>query len=141
MRVSKREFVKGAGAVALAFSAGGPADRAAREGIPSGGGLTADTWAALASPGSIDVVVYNNWFPQAHAFAASFPAARMLPVDGDAGQLWYGTLRGLVKNGCRRIAGLTTHNDLLILETLAREAGPRVRKRRESGRLVSWVLI
>jgi hypothetical protein len=117
MKVSKREFVKGAAAVALGLSARG-----------------------FAAP-SFDVVVYNNWFPQAHEFAASFPTARALAVGGDAGQLWYGTLRGLVNKGLRRIAGLTTHTDLLILETLARDAGLRVRSRSESGRLVSWVLI
>ena len=124
MKVTKREFVKGAGAVALSLSARGFA-----EGMPAG------------DAPSFDVVVYNNWFPQAHEFAASLPAARALAVGGDAGRLWYGTLRGLVNNGLRRIAGLTTHTDLLILETLARDAGLRVRSRRESGRLVSWVLI
>jgi hypothetical protein len=129
MKVSKREFVKGAAAVALALSARGSAVAAANAGAPA------------SRPGSFDVVVYNDWFPQAHEFAASFPEARALPVGGDAGRLWYGRLRGLVDNGLRRIAGLTTHTDLLILETLARDAGLRVRSRRESGRLVSWVLI
>jgi hypothetical protein len=123
MKVSKREFVKGAAAVAVAVSAGRFADNAARSGL------------------SFDVVVYNNWFPQAREFAARFPDARALGVGGDAGQLWYGTLRGLVNSGFRRIAGLTSHADLLILETLARDTGLKVRSRNAAGRLVSWVLI
>jgi hypothetical protein len=125
MNVTKREFVKGAAAVVLAVSAGRSVDTAARSIAP---GL------------SFDVVVYNNWFPQAREFAARFPDAHALAVGGDAGQLWYGTLRGLVNSGFRRIAGLTSHTDLLILETLALDTGLRVSSRNAAGRLVSWVL-
>ena len=126
MKVTKRELMQGAAAVVLAFSAGRSGTSAARS--------------ALLSP-SFDVVVYNNWFPQAREFAARFPAARALAVGGDAGQLWYGTLRGLVNSGFRRIVGLTSHTDVLILETLARETGLQVRSRNAADRLVSWVLI
>jgi hypothetical protein len=126
MKVTKRDFVKGAAAVAVAVSAGRSADAAVR----------------LSSLGpSFDVVVYNNWFPQAREFAARFPDARALAIGGDAGQLWYGTLRGLVNSGFRRIAGLTSHTDLLILETLTRDTGLKVRSRDDAGRLVAWVLI
>lgn len=128
MRLNKRDFVKGAAAsVVVAASV-----RAA--------GIIHETF---------DIVVYNDWFPQARTFAATLSeqGTRALPVAGDAGVLWYGTLRGLIADGRRRIAGLTTHTDLLILETLATHApqaqtlGLRVYRRENIGRLVSWVLI
>jgi hypothetical protein len=138
MKLTKRQFVKGTAAVAVALSAIGAAP------------IRRSTLAAPRPPEpraipvsespSFDVFVYNDWFPQAREFADNFPATRVLKVDGDAGQLWYGTLRGLVITGLRHIAGVTSHTDLLILETLAREAGLKVRSRNESGRLVYWTL-
>jgi hypothetical protein len=125
MKVTKREFVKGAAAVAVAVTAG-------RLNVGAAQPSSFET--------SFDVIVYNNWFPQAQEFVARFPAARALAVGGDAGQLWYETLRGLVNSGSRRVAGLTSHTDLLILETLTRDAGLKVRSRNAHGRVVSWVL-
>ena len=117
---SKRDFVKGA-AAALA-------------------GVVMPIRAA--SP--VDIVVYNDWYAPAHAFATDLAqrGALALPLQGDAGKLWYDTLRGLVTGGSRRIAGMTTHTDLFILETLARDHGLKVRHRHSDGgaRLVSWVL-
>jgi hypothetical protein len=126
MKLNKRDFVKGAAAAAVV-----------------GSGF-------LYWRRDFDIAVYNDWFPQARAFAAKLSerGTRVLPVEGDAGRLWYGTLRGLIAAGHRRIAGLTTHIDLLILETLARDpglvtgaSGLRVTQRESAGRLVSWVLI
>jgi hypothetical protein len=98
-----------------------------------------------SAPSDFDVVVYNGWFPPAKAFAADLArrGALSLAVQGDAGKLWYDTLREVVAGGSRRIAGMTTHTDLLILETLARDQGLKVRRRNSVGgaRLVSWVLI
>jgi len=123
MRLNKRQFVKGAAATALV------AGFARFEGCKS----------------PTHIVVYNDWFPEAHAFATGLSkhGARALPVQGDAGILWYQTLRGLLAQGPVRMAGMTTHTDLLILETLAREHGLRVRERAgtPNTRLVSWVLI
>jgi hypothetical protein len=126
MRLSKRDLVKGAAALALSLA-----------GRSAGRGVSFDATAAAA------VVVYNDWYPQARAFAAAFPpGTHALAVEGDAGKLWYERLRGLLATeGVRRIAGMTTHTDLLILETLARSKGLRVRRRSPEGRLVSWVLI
>ena len=135
---SKRDFVKGAAAV-LTAGAVAPGRAAVSAALP-----------ALAAPpapvvSAVDVVVYNDWYPAAHTFAADLArqGVRALAVQGDAGKLWYDTLRGLVAGGSRRIAGMTTHTDLLILETLARDAGLKVRHRNSGGgaRLVSWVLI
>ena len=86
-----------------------------------------------------DVVVYNEWFPEARELAR-MPGVTALPIQGDAGKLWYGPLRARIDAGARRIAGLTTHTDLLILETLARESGLKVRQRNSQTRLVSWVM-
>ena len=93
---------------------------------------------AIVPRGSGIVVVYDERHPEARAFAKELNA-HALPVRGDAGRLWYDTLRGL---GARRIAGMTTHTDLLILRTLARDQGLKVcRSHRGSNtRLVSWVL-
>ncbi len=126
MKLSKREFVKGAGSVALVAA-----------------GTVA--WGAdlprLRQP-TFDVIVYNNWYPQACAFASTFDtqAIRALAVQGDAGALWYRALRTLVEAGARRIAGMTTHTDFLILETLARDKGLHPSHHDNAGRLVSWIL-
>jgi hypothetical protein len=130
MMLNKRDFVKQAAAAGAAVLV-----------------APVTTGAALSSadPDVFDVVVYNDLFPQAKAFAAGLPGrhVRALAVEGDAGRLWFGTLRGLVDTGTRRIAGMTTHTDLLILETLARDKGLRIRQRNAVGgaRLVHWVLL
>jgi hypothetical protein len=135
---SKRDFVKGA---AAAMTAGVV--------MPIRAGSSAVTGASVAPSESapvpaIDIVVYNDWYAPAHAFATDLAqrGALALPLKGDAGKLWYDTLRGLVTGGSRRIAGMTTHTDLFILETLARDHGLKVRHRHGDGgaRLVSWVL-
>ena len=124
MKVSKRDFVKGAAAVVAAAA------------------QVAHALPRMATNAPFDLIVFNDLFPQARSFAAghSGPGARALPIAGDPGRLWYGTLRSLVTDGHRRIAGLTTHTDLLILETLARDKGLHVSQRESAGRLVSWVL-
>ena len=136
---SKRDFVKGAAAVVTAGVV-----------VPGRAAVSAVAAASTvppagAAPSDFDVVVYNDWFPPATAFAADLARRGVLSlaVQGDAGKLWYDTLRGVVAGGSRRIAGMTTHTDLLILETLARDAGLKVRRRNSVGgaRLVSWVLI
>lgn len=136
MKVTKREFVKAAAAVAIGVSAQRAAAIAGARLVAPGALGTAPAAQSL----SFDVVIYNDWFPQARGFVAGFPAARALAVGTDAGQLWYGTLRKLVKSGLRRVAGVSSHTDLLILETLAREAGLKVRSRLESGRIVYWTI-
>jgi hypothetical protein len=109
MRLNKREFIKAAAAVAI-----------------------------IARLPNTAVVVYDERHPEARAFAQE-SGGRALKIQGDAGRLWYDTLRSLK---ARQITGMTTHTDLLILRTLAREQGLKVcRTRRGSNtRLVSWVL-
>jgi hypothetical protein len=141
--LTKRDFVKQAAAVVTAAMAVPAAPAApAAPGVSAASAVTA---APAVSAAPFDVVVYNDWHPQAQAFAADLSerGARTLAVKGDAGKLWYDTLRGLVDKRPCRIAGMTTHTDLLILETLARDKGLRVRRRSnlKGTRLVSWVLI
>jgi len=121
MNLTKRDFVKAAAATVV----------------------LAATAARVHGSSRFDAIVYNDWFPQARAFAEGLApqSIHVLPVGGDAGRLWYDTLRTLVNQGHRRIAGMTTHTDLLILETLARDTGLRVSQRESAGRLVSWVLL
>ena len=125
MMLTKRAFVKQAAAVVTAAIA-----------VPA---------MPAVSQAPFDVAVYNDWHPQARVFAADLSerGVRTFAVKGDAGKLWYDTLRGLVGKRSCRIAGMTTHTDLLILETLARDKGLRVRRRSNlnGSRLVSWVLI
>lgn len=135
MKVSKRDFVKGAAATAVVIAT------ASTVAHPAPGMTGNDTGTTRAQP--FDLIIFNDLFPQARSFADGHSAqgTRALPIAGDAGRLWYETLRGLVADGHRRIAGLTTHTDLLILETLARDKGLRVSQREPLGRLVSWVLL
>jgi hypothetical protein len=137
MRVSKRDFVIGAAAAAVVATASKVAHTAA--------GMTASSAddIGITRAQRLDLIVFNDLFPQARAFAAGLARqrTRALPIAGDPGRLWYETLRGLIADGQRRIAGLTTHTDLFILETLAREKGLRVSQREPAGRLVSWVLL
>ncbi len=137
---SKRDFVKGAAAAVTAGVVTPLRDASSAVTRVS----VARPKSAMAPMPAVDVVVYNDWYAPAHAFATDLArqGARSLPLQGDAGKLWYDTLRGLVAGGSRRIAGMTTHTDLFILETLARDHGLKVRHRNSDGgaRLVSWVL-
>ena len=110
MKLTKRDFIKSTAAVAVV--------------------------AAIRPQGT--VVVYDERHAEARAFATEF-GGQALKVRGDAGKLWYETLRGLKP---RRISGMTTHTDLLILRTLAREQGLKVcrTQRGSNTRLISWVL-
>ena len=138
---SKRDFVKGAAAAVTAGVVAVAPGRAAVSAVAAPSTVPPER----SAPADFDVVVYNDWFPPAQSFAADLArqGALSLAIEGDAGKLWYDTLRGVVADGSRRIAGMTTHTDLLILETLARDQGLKVRRRNSVGgaRLVSWVLI
>ncbi|HEY4211258.1 MAG TPA: hypothetical protein VGM84_07240 [Steroidobacteraceae bacterium] len=153
--VTKREFLAGsAAAVTAGALVRGAADQppVTATGAAAGSAPTPDRALAMASE-RFDVVVYNGLFEEARDFAAAQVAngALALAVDGDdAGVLWSGTLRQLVRGGRRRVAGIGTHTDFFILETLGREERLRmaqVCRHHRNGpvpaagsRLVSWVL-
>jgi hypothetical protein len=78
---------------------------------------------------AFEAVVFNDRYSDARAFAQALAATGVpaLAMAGDAGTLWHGALGKRVAGGCRRLAGVGTSMDLLILESLGREAGLRVR--------------
>lgn len=95
---------------------------------------------AIASSGEsmvlrpmVDVVVFNERYADARLFASTLSeyAGAVLPMDGDVGLLWYQKLRAQISARACRVAGMGTHTDLLVLQTLARDAGLRVRYRGE----------
>jgi hypothetical protein len=103
---------------------------------------------AIVSESATDLVVYNEWYAPAREFASTWSrrGAIALPMKGDAGVLWYGELRSLIaaqhsaQNGLR-IAGMGTHTDFFIFQTLGREAGLRTQLAgRHDSPLVSWVM-
>jgi len=116
--VTKRGFIAGAAsaAAAVATVAWRPQTR----------GRDAGTTTA-----PLDAVVFNERYSDARAFAQVFAKQGILtlPVAGDAGTLWYGSLKRRIVPGTTRIAAMGTPMDLFILETLARDAGLRVRLR------------
>jgi hypothetical protein len=80
-----------------------------------------------------DWVVFNERYADARSFATALSerAAEIMPMAGDVGVLWYRQLRVALAGRTTRIAGMGTHTDLFILETLARDAGLRVQYRGE----------
>ncbi len=115
--ITKRGFLRGASAAAFAAAA------------PRG------SWSAEApTRPSFDVVVFNDRYSDARAFAQAL-GERGVPtiaMAGDAGTLWHRTLAKSVTGERRaaertRLAGIGTSMDLLILESLGREAGLRMR--------------
>jgi hypothetical protein len=104
---------------------------------------------AILSESATDLVVYNEPYALAREFASAWSdrGASAFPMKGDAGVLWYGELRSLIaaqhaaQNGLR-IAGMGTHTDFFILQTLGREAGLRTQPAgRHHSPLVSWTMI
>jgi hypothetical protein len=125
--MNKREFLAGAAAVAAAA--------AGRAG-----------WASQVH--DVDLVIYNERYADARAFAQVHAdrGVAVLPVEGDAGVLWYSKVRAMVRGGKLRIAGVGTHTDHFILQTLGRESGMKVRSAtrlkvsHDGPGLVSWVM-
>ncbi len=77
---------------------------------------------------AFDAVVFNERYSDARVFAQTLGARGlpMVPIAGDAGALWYRVLREQVDSGRHRLVGCGTSIDLLILESLGREAGLRL---------------
>ncbi len=80
---------------------------------------------------AFDAVVFNERYSDARLFAQALgmQGIALLPIAGDAGTLWHGALRRQVLAGRGRLAGMGTPIDLMILESLGREADLRVRFR------------
>jgi len=129
--ITKRRFLTGvASSAAVAAAVSGRA-------TPWGPGpATPRATAFEAAPvepttATFDSVVLNERYSDARLFARTLAArgVPVLPIAGDAGTLWYGMLRKQVNSGRGCIAGMGTPTDLMILESLGREAGLRVQFR------------
>jgi hypothetical protein len=128
--ITKRGFLTGAAsaaAVAATVSRGTWEDaNGARVGADDTGGSAAGT---PHSAPAFDAVVFNDRYSDARAFAQMLGdlGVPVLAMAGDAGALWHRTLSKSVAGGRRRLAGVGTSMDLLILESLGREAGLKLR--------------
>jgi len=126
--ITKRGFLTGAASAAVAATA----SRGAWAANPAGtiaatpGGSAASTQHCAPA---FDAVVFNERYSDARAFAQALAAAGVpaLAMGGDAGALWHGALGKRVAGGYRRLAGIGTSMDLLILESLGREASLKLR--------------
>jgi hypothetical protein len=127
--ITKRGFLTGAASAAVAatasrgtWAAASPASACA----PNTGGLA--TGRQHTAP-AFDAVVFNERYSDARAFAQALAALGVprLAMAGDAGTLWHGALGKGAAGGRRRLAGVGTSMDLLILESLGREAGLKLR--------------
>jgi len=126
--MTKRDFLMGAAAATTAAAT-------ARVG-----------WAAQVH--DVDLVLYNERYAGARAFARVHAdrGIAVLPMNGDAGVLWYSKVRAMARSGRLRIAGIGTHTDHFILSTLGRDAGMKVRGttclavEQDCPNMVSWVM-
>jgi hypothetical protein len=126
--ITKRGFLTGAASAAVAATAARGTWAAASEASARAANTDCGDGTRQTVP-AFDVVVYNERYSDARAFAQALaaPGVPVLAMAGDAGTLWYGALGKTVAGGRRRLAGVGTSMDLLILESLGREAGLKVR--------------
>lgn len=110
--LKRREFLKTSAIVATAASTG----------VLSGH--------AGATPARlhIDFVVFDETLDDSVAFAQALVArgARAFEIQEDIGRLWFGELGAAFTRG-KTIAGLTSHTELLVCESFARDQGARLR--------------
>jgi hypothetical protein len=115
--INKRDFLKQTAAATTALSAAGVIGPAL---------ATVPRMAAEPVPlkASIAGVVYDARYSDTRAFAAEFGqrGVMLLQTDGDAARLWQGPIKALLDaNPSARLAGLTSHADLAVLQTLGAE--------------------
>lgn len=123
--ITKRGFLRGASAAA--FAAAAPPGSWSTPAAGATGGEVGLQEAPTRS--SFDLVVFNDRYSDARAFAQAL-GERGVPtvaMAGDAGTLWHRTLAKSMTGERRRFAGIGTSMDLLIFESLGREAGLRMR--------------
>src|SRR6185437_4248035 len=125
--ITKRGFLRGASAAAFAAAA----PRGSWAASATGEQRSENNLPEMPASPPFDVVVFNDRYSDARAFAQALGqrAVPTLAMAGDAGTLWHGTLAKEVAGGRRRLAGIGTSMDLLILESLGWEAGLRIRFR------------
>jgi hypothetical protein len=120
--LKRREFLKHSAMVATAASTGI---------------LTADGADVLAADANgvdaiarspIHFVLVDEELEDSVAFANTLVnrGARAFSVQDDLGRLWFGELGQAFRSG-RAIAGLTTHSELMVCSSFARQHGARIR--------------
>src|SRR5215469_6224354 len=124
--ITKRGFLTGAASAAAIAATASRKSWAAASGSPRGATQEQGTCSAAVV---FDAVVFNERYSDARAFAQALAdqGVPLLPIGGDAGTLWHGALGKQVAGGHRCLVGIGTSMDLLILQSLGREAGLRVR--------------
>lgn len=123
--ITKRGFLRGASAAAFAAAA----PRGSWAGSATGASRSENNLPEAPASPPFDAVVFNDRYSDARTFAEALGERGVptLAMAGDAGTLWHGTLAREVATGRVRLAGIGTSMDLLIMESLGREAGLRVR--------------
>ncbi len=110
--LKRREFLKTSALVATVASTG-----------------VLSNHASAAHPTThIDFVVFDETLEDSLAFAQTLVqrGARAFEIEEDIGRLWFGELGAAFTHG-KTIAGLTSHTELLVCESFAREHGARLR--------------
>ena len=119
--MNRRDFLKGAGAVAIVPAA-----------IPGAIWRTRPAYANVASEAAaspilspITAVVYDERYADCRLFADALirQGAVAFPANGDSAQLWYGSLRAHLSRHPGRVAGLTTYADFSVSQGCGRELG------------------
>ena len=95
--------------------------------------------------GSFAMVIYDERLPASRAFArgAKRNGISASELGGDAGELWYNTIRPRLRLIPHRLLGLTLASDLFLLKLLAADVGMKVWHevpQSPSGSMVSWVI-
>jgi hypothetical protein len=113
--LKRREFLKTSAIVATAASTGILTAQA------SGG-------PASLAHAPIHFVLVDEEFEDSVVFANTLieQGARAFSVQEDVGRLWFGELGTLFRPG-QTIAGLTSHTDLMVCSSFARQHGARLR--------------
>ena len=125
--ITKRGFLTGAASAVAATASRGSWAAANHAGASASNTVGGAASAWRTAP--IDAVVFNDRYSDARAFAQALAAlgVPVLSMAGDAGTLWHGALGKGLAGGHRRLVGVGTSMDFLILESLGREAGFKVR--------------
>ena len=77
---------------------------------------------AAATVPEPQLVFFDGRYGDCRRFAAAFGMCERFDTAHDVAHLWYSQLRDRARRETLRIAGLTTHSDLFILERCAAEA-------------------
>jgi hypothetical protein len=112
--MNRRDFLKGAGAIAVPAAVLGPAL------LPL---VTPARHGAARDPAAVSVVVYDERYVACRTFAEALAGsgAAPFPLTGDSARLWYGPLGAHLSHDPGRVAGMGTYADFGVSVSCARE--------------------